>query len=187
MKRISILLAVCAMLLAISIHAQAPAGLPKPGPELKRLNYNVGTWKAEGEFKPFPGMPGGKFTGTEKCEWYSGGFFVMCRSDGTGPMGPQKSVSFIGYDTNDKVYTFHEYTNMGDAIEAKGKVDGDTWHWTSESKMGEIKMSVRVTIKEVSKNESTFKLEIAQNGGEFAVAQESTSRRVPAAAAAKKP
>ena len=86
-KRMTVLLAVCTIFLATSIQAQAPQGPPKPGPEVKKLDYNIGTWNVEGEAKPFGPMPGGKFKATEKCEWYSGGFFVMCHSEGAGPMG----------------------------------------------------------------------------------------------------
>ena len=186
MKRVTVLLAVCLMFLAISIQAQAPQGPPKPGPEVKKLSYNVGTWNVEGEFKPFGGMPGGKFTATQKCEWYSGGFFVMCRSDGTSPMGPQKGVSFLGYDPNEKVYTYHEFTNTGEAIDSKGTVTGDTWNWTADSKMGDVKFSVRVTVKEVSKTEYTFKLEMSQNGGAFSVVEEATGHKMTAPAPAKK-
>src|SRR5215469_12001791 len=71
-KRMTVTLAVCTMFLATSIQAQAPQGPPKPGPELKKLDYNIGTWNVEGAAKPFGPMPGGKFTATEKCEWYSG-------------------------------------------------------------------------------------------------------------------
>ncbi|HEX8882001.1 MAG TPA: DUF1579 family protein [Candidatus Acidoferrum sp.] len=186
MKRVIVLLAVCVMLFVISIQAQAPQGPPKPGPEVKRLDYNIGTWNTTGEAKAFGPMPGGKFTATEKCEWYSGGFFVMCHSEGTGPMGPAKGVSFMGYDPNEKVYTYHEFTSTGEAIDSKGTVNGDTWNWTAESKMGDAKISVRVTIKEVSKTEYTFKLEMSQNGGEFSVVEEATAHKVTAAAPAKK-
>jgi hypothetical protein len=186
MKRATVLLAICVMFFVISIQAQAPQGSPKPGPEVKRLAYNIGTWNSTGEAKPFGPMPGGKVTGTEKCEWYSGGFFVVCHSEGTGPMGPSKGVSFMGYDPNEKVYTYHEFSSTGDAIDSKGTVNGDTWTWTAESKMGDAKMSVRVTIKEVSKTEYTFKLEMSQNGGEFSVVEEATAHKVTAAAPAKK-
>jgi len=187
-KRVTVLLAVCVMLLAISLQAQqAPQGPPKPAPEVARVGYALGTWKIEGDFKPFAGMPGGKFTATQKCEWYPGGFFLICHSEGTSPMGPNKAISFQGYDPNEKVYTYHEFNSMGDAIEAKGTVNGDTWNWTAESKMGDTKISVRVTVKEVSKTEYTFKLEMSQNGGEFSVAEEATGRKVIASASAKKP
>ena len=186
MKRMTLLSAICTIFFATTLQAQAPQGPPKPGPELKRLNYNIGIWNATGEAKPYGPMPGGKFKAIEKCEWYSGGFFVMCHSEGSGPMGPEKGVSFTGYDTNEKVYTYHEFTSTGDAIDAKGTVNGDTWNWTAESKMGDAKVSVRVTIKEVSPTEYTFKLEMSQNGGEFSVVEESTSHKVTAAAPAKK-
>jgi hypothetical protein len=186
MKATTALLAVYVMLLGTSIWAQAPQGPPKPAPELKRLTYYVGSWKIEGEAKPLAGMPGGKFSSIEKCEWYTGGFFIMCTSHGTSPMGPEKSIAFQGYDTNEKVYTYHEFSNMGDVISAKGTPDGDTWHWSAESKMGDTKMSIRVTIKEVSKTEYTFKLEVSQNGGEFSTIEEATGHKVTAAAPAKK-
>jgi hypothetical protein len=190
-KKLTVLLAVCMMtfamsMLLISVRAQAPEGAPKPGPEVKKLAYNVGTWNIEGEAKAFGPMPGGKITSTEKCDWYSGGFFVTCRTEGTGPMGASKGVSFMGYDPSEKVYTFHEFSSMGDAIQAKGTVDGDTWNWTSESKMGDAKMSARVTIKHVSKTEYTFKLEMSQNGGDFSVVEEMTAHKVTPATPAKK-
>ena len=72
MKRMTALPVVCMIFLATSLQAQAPQGPPKPGPELKRLSYNIGTWNATGEAKPYGPMPGGKFKATEKCEWYSG-------------------------------------------------------------------------------------------------------------------
>jgi len=186
-KKAIVLLAVCVTFLALSVQAQAPQGPPKPGPEVARLAYGVGTWKIEGEAKPFGPMPGGKFTATENCEWFPGGFFVMCHTDGSGPMGSQKAVSFQGYDPNEKAYTYREFSSGGEAIEARGTVEGDTWHWTSESKMGDTRMSARVTIKEVSKTEYTFKLEMSQNGGEFSVVEEATGHKVAAAAPAKKP
>ena len=185
MKRVTVLFVICMMLLAISIQAQAPQGPPKPGPEVERIAYAIGTWKIEGESKPFGPMPGGKFTATQKCEWFTGGFFLMCHSEGTSPMGPQKAVSFQGYDTNEKVYTYREFTSTGEAIDSKGTVNGDTWNWTAESKMGDVRISVRVTVKEVSKTEYTFKLEMSQNGGEFSVVEEATGRKVTAALAKK--
>jgi hypothetical protein len=187
MRRATLLLSVCVMSLAVSIQAQAPQGPPKPGPEVKKLAYNVGTWNIEGDSKPFGPMPGGKVTSTEKCSWYSGGFFVTCRSESTGPMGPGKSVSFMGYDADQKVYTYHAFESTGGVIDAKGTVTGDTWNWTADSKMGDDKYSVRVTVKHVSPAEYTFKLEMSKNGGEFSVVQEMTGRKATAPAPAAKP
>jgi hypothetical protein len=178
MRRVLVIVAVAALLMTVSLKAQAPQGPPMPGPEVKRLAYQVGTWKVEGEAKPFGPMPGGKFSATEKCEWLTGGFFITCHNDGTSPMGNEKAVSFTGYDANKKMYTYNEFSSMGERIDAKGTVDGDTWHWTAEDEMGGVKMSVRVTVKEVSKTEYTFKLEMSQNGGEFTTVEVATGKKV---------
>jgi len=62
-------IAMCVFVLGVSIHAQAPAGLPKPGPEIKRLWYFTGTWKEVGEAKPGPMTgPGGKVSAIGKWE-----------------------------------------------------------------------------------------------------------------------
>src|ERR1700723_3295678 len=91
-KRMTALPVVCMIFLATSLQAQAPQGPPKPGPELKRLSYNIGTWNATGEAKPYATRPGGTLRATEKCEWSSGGFLVMCLEEGSGPRGPEKGV-----------------------------------------------------------------------------------------------
>src|SRR5262245_49191390 len=78
--------AACALSLAVAVSASAQAPqAPKPGPEHERLGYFVGKWTSEGEMKPSPFGPGGKTTGTDRCEWFEGKFAVICHSDGKGP------------------------------------------------------------------------------------------------------
>jgi hypothetical protein len=93
----------------------------------------------------------------------------------------------MGYDADQKVYTFHEFGSSGEVIDAKGTVNGDTWNWTADSKMGEDKYAVRVTIKRVSPTEYTFKLEMSKNGGEFSVVEELTGRKATAPALPQSP
>jgi hypothetical protein len=92
------------------VAAQSPQA-PKPGPEHARLGYFVGKWKTEGEMKPSPMGPGGKMTGTDTCNWFEGRFTVVCRSEGTGPWGPTKSIGILGYSTEEKVYTYYGVDN----------------------------------------------------------------------------
>ncbi len=180
MKRTISAVAICILLLGVAVQAQAPPAPPKPGPEVKRLAYFLGTWKTEGEAKPAMGSPGGKFSSTDKNAWMSGGFFLTGHSDGMQPEGPVHAIDFWGYDTNAKVYTYHEFTNTGEQITATGTVTGDTWNFTSHDKMGDMTIDIRVTIKEVSKTEYTFKLDFSQNGGAFSTIMESTSKKVVA-------
>ena len=101
-------------------------------------------------------------------------------------MGTKKAVFYEGYDANEKVYTYHEFNDLGQPFESKGTVNGDTWIWNTVSKMGDSAVTLRLTVKEVSKTEFTYKIEMSQNGGEFALLQEATGRKISDAAPAKK-
>jgi hypothetical protein len=137
---------------------------PKPGPEHKKLDYFLGTWTTDGDTKPGPMGPGGKVTGTTHNEWMAGGFFVVGHSDFKSPMGNGTGIAFTGYDANDKVYTYDEFDSTGEAVHAKGTVDGDTWTWNSDDKMGGMTMKGRFTMKILSPTAYNFKFDMSQDG-----------------------
>ena len=56
--------------------AQAPPEPPKPGPEHKKLEYFLGTWKTEGEIEANEFLPAGKVVTTETYTLGPGGFYV---------------------------------------------------------------------------------------------------------------
>src|SRR6267142_1156347 len=114
MKRaVAIGLATICILGAAISFAQGQA--PKPAPELKKLDYFVGNWSSEADMKPSPFGPGGKFTGTDHLEWMEGGFFLAGHSEGDSSMGHQKGTSFWGYDPEEKVYTYNEFSTSCEA------------------------------------------------------------------------
>ena len=159
--------------------AQAPQA-PKPTPEQARLGYFVGKWTAKGEIKPGPMGPGGKMTTTDNCEWFEGQYSVICRSEGTTPMGPTKSMGILGYSTEEKVYTYYgvDNSNMTMASVPRGTVRGDTWTYTDEGMMGGKKVKTRVTIKELSPTEYTFRMEAQGPDGKWASMMESKNTKV---------
>ena len=102
MKRTIGLVAICVLLLGVSIQAQAQQGPPKPGPEVKRLAYFVGNWKEEGKSTAH-GMAG-PVSSTQKWEWVSGGFFIVGHSDNKSPVGDFEIMAVLGYDPETKMY-----------------------------------------------------------------------------------
>jgi hypothetical protein len=158
----------------------AAAQAPKPGPEHARLGYFVGKWNADGEVKPGPMGPGGKMKSSDTCEWFEGRFSVICRYEGTGPMGPSKGIGILGYSTEEKVYTYYGVDNssMTMASVPKGTVRGDTWTYTDEGTMGGKKVKSRVTLKELSPTEYTFRMEFRGPDGKWAPAMESKNTKV---------
>jgi hypothetical protein len=158
------------LLLAMAAVAQMP--MPKPGPELKALDYFAGAWAMEGESKPGPWGPGGKFTGTAKNEWMDGGFFLVGKSEFGGAMGEGKGLAVMGYDPENKMYTYNEFNSMGENVSSKGNLEGDTWTWLTEQKMQGKVMKSRFIFKQLSPTSYTFKFDMAPEGSELATVME---------------
>jgi Protein of unknown function (DUF1579) len=180
-------IAMCVLVLGVSIHAQTPAGPPKPGPEIKRLAYFTGTWKEEGEAKPGAMGPGGKVSAIAKWEWMPGGFFVVGHSDMSPGNG--KALMIMGWDANKKMYTYQSFASNGETTSALGTVSGETWTWTADTTTVSATFKIRVTIKEMSKTQQTFKMEYSTDGTTWATGVETTVTKVtsaPSATPAKK-
>ena len=161
MKTIAMISAAWLVLVAAAL---AQMEMPKPGPEHKKLDVFAGSWTLDGDIKPGPMGPGGKMTETEKCEWMDGGFFLVCHSDFKGVMGSGTGVSYMGYSNDDKAYTYREFNSWGEFDDSKGSVDGDTWTWTSDEKMGGMAMKGRFTMKITSPTSYNFSFEMSQDG-----------------------
>jgi hypothetical protein len=161
MKTTGMILTAC---LLISAPALAQMDMPKPGPEHKKLDMFVGSWALDGDMKASPMGPGGKMTESEKCAWMEGGFFVVCHSDFKSSMGDGTGISVMGYSADDKAYTYREFNSWGEFDDSKGSVDGDTWTWTSDEKMGPTTMKGRFTMKITSPTSYNFMFEMSQDG-----------------------
>ncbi len=167
-------LAVCLVLSSGLALAQAPGEKPKPGPEHKKLGYFVGKWTMDGDTKPNPFMPGGKVTSKDTCEWFEGGFAVLCRSEGKGPTGPMKSLGIMGYSTEEKAYTYYGLDNspMAMATVPRGTLEGGTWVYNDETKMGGKMVKSRYTIKDTTPTSYTFRWELLGEDGAWQTVME---------------
>ena len=161
MKATSLLLGI--LLLATTGFAQME--IPKPGPEVKKLNYFVGHWTSEGDMKPGPMGPGGKFTMHEQTEWMDGGYFIVIHSKYSGGGMPDGvSTAYMGYDTQEKVYTYDEFNSSGEHTHSTGNLDGDNFVWMSDMKMGAQTMKGRFSMKLMPPNAYAYKFEVSPDG-----------------------
>ncbi len=161
MKTIAIISAVW---LALAVAATAQMDLPKPGPEQKKLDMFAGAWTLDGDMKPGPMGPGGKMTENEKCEWMEGGFFVVCHADFKSSMGNGTGITIMGYSNDDKSYTYREFNSWGEFTDSKGSVNGNTWTWINDEKMGDMTMKGRFTMKVTSPTSYDFMFEMSPDG-----------------------
>ena len=183
--RLATLLASGLLLAAAGLQAQdKKMEAPKPGPEVKKLGYFVGSWNTTGEVKQNPFMPAGKMTGSTKCEWFPGGFHVVCHDTGKGPMGTMHGLGIMAYNTEDKVYTYSGADSSGMSTAAKGNVDGNNWVYTSEDKMGGKTFHGRYSMVTASPDSYTFKYEMSEDGNNWTTLMEGKSTKAAKKAAA---
>lgn len=149
------------MFLIVAVFASAQMPMPKPAPELKQLDYFAGTWKLDGDARPGPMGPGGKMTMEEQNKWMPGGFFLVIHSTFSGAgMGEGSGISIMGYDADAKKYTYNEFNSFGEAAKSMGTLDGKTWTWYGEDKMGKGKFIMNFT----SPTSYTFQYDMSPDG-----------------------
>ena len=158
-------LALLAATLLLAAAASAQMNMPKPGPEHKKLDYFTGNWTCESDLKPGPMGPGGKMTMTDETKWMDGGFFIIIRSQYKSPMGKGTGLAFLGYDGDEKKYTYNEFNSDGEAVVSKGTVDGDAWTWIGDMKQPAGKG--RFSEKILSPASYAFKFEMSSDGANW--------------------
>jgi Protein of unknown function (DUF1579) len=155
--------------------AQAPPEAPKPGPEHKKLEYFVGTWKTEGEIKENGLVPAGKSVTTETYTLGPGGFFLeVDRPEGQIP----RTQGITAYDSHAKVYTTFYVNSAGLVGGGTGTVDGNTWTWMLEDKWFGKAFKGRTTVTVKSPSQFTSKYEYLDPNGGYVTVTEGTSTKV---------
>jgi hypothetical protein len=163
-----------ALLLSAAASAQMPA--PKPGPEQKKLDYFVGNWTCDGDVKPSPMGPGFKVTSSDELKWMDGGFFVVMHSQYQSKgMGDGTAAAVLGYDADEKKYTYNEFNSRGESLVSRGTVEGDTWTWLGDVKQPPGKG--RFTEKILSPASYAYKFEMSMDGANWILFMEGKCTR----------
>ena len=157
-----------------SALAQKPV---EPGPEVKKLDFFVGTWVADGTISSGPWGAGGNYTKTHKFEWMTGNFALLNRTESKMPAelgGDIVSISLIGYDVQKKAYIDAGFDNRGGYSVTESTLSGDTWISTSSEKLpdGQV-IQQRETTKMLSPNSYRAKFEVSKDGTNWQVMMDS--------------
>lgn len=170
-------LACVLVLIFIAVATMAQMPIPKPAPELSKLDYFAGDWISDGDMKPGPMGPGGKISSTDEAHWMEGKFFLVIHSKFGGAMGSGTGISIMGYDPEHKVYTYNEFNSMGQAERSTGTVDGDTWTFTSDENFGGQIMKGRFTMKIQSPTAYTYKFDISPDGNQWTTVMDGSAKK----------
>jgi Protein of unknown function (DUF1579) len=167
-------LAMCGLAVSAWASAQEKKGtdMPKPGPEHQKMSYFLGKWHSTATLKPGPWGPGGPVNGDDECTLMQGGFFVVCKSEGSGPMGKMSGLGVMGYDATKKVYTWNGFNSMGENESAQGTNSGKVWSYNGQNMMGGKQLKTRYTMTEASASSYDFKAESSEDGSNWTTIME---------------
>jgi hypothetical protein len=79
------------------------------------LAYYLGTWRGEGGTKGGPFGPAGQLSSTMTCDWFAGGFHLVCRGEERGPTGKRTFLNILAYDKKAKAYTEYGISSLGES------------------------------------------------------------------------
>jgi uncharacterized protein DUF1579 len=139
----------------------------KPASEVKQLGFYVGKWNELGESRPSGAEAFGKLSGHESCEWFSGGFAVVCRESTMDRSGNSESLYILAYDPGKKVYTVYGTDQTGTIYSGTGTLENGTWRWTAEARWQASTMQMRYTFNSASGGGRTMQVEIAEDDGKW--------------------
>lgn len=137
----------------------------KPGPEHRNLAYFAGVWSSAGKMEAGPFGPGGEMRALTKCQWFEGGFQLICRGAGTGPTGQIYNLGIMGYNTDTQRYTYYGIDNAGNGDLAHGQVSGTTWTWEGSWTLGDRNLKTRYVIEAKGPVTYDWKWEIESGDG----------------------
>jgi len=190
-----IIVCICSLALSISSFAQAPTATPvtttpgqpataqqsKPGLEVQRLAYYLGTWRGEGETKGGPFGPAGKLSSTMTCDWFAGGFHLVCRGEERGPTGKRTFLNILAYDEKAKAYTEYGISSLGESeYSTGGSIVGNKRTFVKDLDSGVEGKHTKLTYTEVQMSPTlyTYQAEASINGGPSTVIAEGKITKV---------
>ncbi len=160
--------AVVLFMLAPCVAFGARATVPKRAPEIQKLGYYVGSWEGHGETKAGPFSPAGTLWSKQTCEWFKGGFQVVCRGEEHGPTGLRAFLNLLSYDQAARSYAQYSISSRGESeYDQGGSLVGNKLIWVIEQGSRGKSAKFRYTEVHVSPVLYTYRAEISLARGSW--------------------
>src|SRR5579864_4518854 len=134
-KLIGLLFVLAMLAITICVSARAFAGnraarqtmeAPKPGPEMQKLNFLIGTWDMQAEYLKTPMTgDGGKATGWYRAQLGPGGFSIIADFEEDGPLGKEIGHEIFSWDPKKNAYAIVIVGNFPGAAVGSANWEGD--------------------------------------------------------------
>lgn len=138
---------------------------PTPSPAVQALGYYVGTWEGHGETNAGPFGGAGGLSSRMTCDWFAGGFQIVCRGEETGPTGTRQFLNILSYDETARAYTEYSISNLGESEYTQGgSLVGDRLTYLIDQDAGGRPARLRYTEVRVSPVRMTYQAEVSVDG-----------------------
>lgn len=175
----ALITAAALLLSASSIALAQPATGQKASPEVQQLAYYIGSWEGHGDTKAGPFGAAGKLSSHMNCNWFTGGFQVLCEGEETGPSGTRKFLNIIAYDEETKAYTEYSISDLGESEYDKGgELNGNKLSWLVDHAAGGKSAKFRYTETRVSPALMTYAADVSVDGAPWTSLAEGEIKKV---------
>jgi hypothetical protein len=139
--------------------------VPKPGPEMDKMKFLLGTWETKGGYEKSTMFPeGGAQTGWYKAQLGPGGFSLLADFEADGPLGREIGHEIITWDPKQNAYATIVVGNaFPGANIGTSKWEGEVLVTVHEFEYNGTKIHLRSTIKKAAEN-SVHMEESSQTG-----------------------
>jgi hypothetical protein len=141
--------------------------LPKPGPEMEKIKFHLGTWKTSEKHESSPGFAGGEGNGTMKVQPGPGGLSLVIDYSSAGAIGKFAGHGVTLWDAEAKVYKSYWLDNFtAGAMEMTGNWEGKDFVLKGQMEyMGKSYTFKQVTT-DISPTSYTMKMYMSEGGPE---------------------
>jgi Protein of unknown function (DUF1579) len=157
--------------------AASPTSPAQTSAEQRRLLDWIGTWNVAADVNASPFGPSGKTTGVDRVERGPGDAAAVFHTTLTTPLGTSTSLSTFTYDTVTKAYAFHAIDSVGGITRGRGRVDGKTWTWSTETHVNGQAITGRDVTRFTSASRYTWTFELADASGRYYLIEEGAAQR----------
>ncbi len=116
--------------------SEMPYPMPKPGAEMKKLDFLLGQWQTVEAHESMPGFAGGKGQGKTSTQLGPGGLSIFTDYQSTGVVGVFQGRGIITWEATEKAYRTFWFDNM----QAGSMTMAGQWEGNDLVFMGDLNM-----------------------------------------------
>jgi ketosteroid isomerase-like protein len=133
--------------------------------DVKKLSDIVGRWQIDGKFQMDPKNPEGAVVLALDCQWFAGGFQVVCLYSGTIAGAPLQETSTYSYNATTKSHEIYNVQSLGATVPGKVTIQPGMWTHVFDTRADGKPAKQRLTLTNMSPDGGDWKEEISVAGG----------------------